>query len=116
VPDPIPPSFATAEQAWFWTMSVVQARQAPASARPELRSGAAAARAAEVLRCLDTLYRRRRIDLLDARILKHWGERGRAPDPSRSSERCDEPIWREAIGRLTWPLRVRGIVADPPGS
>jgi hypothetical protein len=64
----------------------------------------------DVVRCLDALYRRRRIDLVHARILRIWGERQTAPNPGVASERCDWRLWREAMDRLEWPLRVKGIV------
>jgi hypothetical protein len=65
----------------------------------------------DIVKCLDQLYRRRRIDLLHARILRIWGERGMAPNPNYFAERSDAKIWREALERLEWPLRVKGIVA-----
>ena len=83
-------------------------------ASPRGVDGAGAARVAlpeDVLRCLDGLYRQRRIDLVHARILRIWGERGMAPDPTLAGERCDARIWREALERLEWPLRIKGIVA-----
>ena len=98
--------FASAEAAWFWTASSLRARQedspalGPGPCRPE-----------DILKCLDTLYRRRRIELLHVRILRFWGWRGRAPNPAWPRERCDARLWREALNRLDWPLRVRGIVA-----
>ena len=60
--------FASAEAAWFWTAASLRARQdagpapAPDACRPE-----------DVLKCLDTLYRQRRIELLHVRILRFWG-------------------------------------------
>jgi hypothetical protein len=33
-----------------------------------------------------------------------------APDPSYASEKSDWRIWREALDRLEWPLRLKGIV------
>jgi len=69
-----------------------------------------------VVRCLDTLYRQRRIELLHARILRIWGDRGRAPNPARYGERSDAVIWREAMQRLEWPLRVKGFIATEPPS
>jgi hypothetical protein len=66
-----------------------------------------------VVKCLDRLYRQRRIDLTHARILRIWGERQCAPDPHHPRERRDWKIWREAMERLDWPLRMRGIVAMP---
>ncbi len=43
--------------------------------------------------------------------MRLWGERGTAPDPRHLSERADAAQWREAMNRLEWPLRVKGIVA-----
>ncbi len=104
-------AFCSTEQAWFWTMAALAARRDGLS-RP-LDTARRSIVPEDVLRCLDGLYRQRRIDLLHARILRVWGERGRAPDPARRSERGDAAIWREAIGRLDWPLRVKGLVRVP---
>lgn len=106
--------FSSAEQAWFWTMAALIARRdgwlrMVGPSRPTVVPE-------DVLRCLDGLYRHRRIDLLHARILRVWGERGRAPDPGRRAEQGDAAIWREAIGRLDWPLRVKGLVRPPTDS
>jgi hypothetical protein len=65
----------------------------------------------DVVKCLDALYRRRRLDLVHARILRIWGERQSAPNPAHATERCDHRLWREALDRLEWTLRVKGIVA-----
>ena len=98
--------FASAEAAWFWTAASLRARQeasvtpCPGPCRPE-----------DVVKCLDTLYRQRRIELLHVRILRIWGWRGVAPNPAWAGQRCDERLWREALERLEWPLRSRGIVA-----
>ena len=62
--------------------------------------------------CLDSLYRRKRIDLAHARVLRAWGERGIAPDARLPAERAEARLWAEAMDLLDWPLRVRGIVAD----
>lgn len=103
--------FSSAEAAWFWTMSALIAR------REGARVVAGAGRVQrpcepdDVVKCLDRLYRQRRIDLQHARILRLWGERGQAPDPRALRERGDWRLWSEAIGRLDWPLRVKGIVA-----
>ncbi len=101
--------FRSAEQAWFWTMGALVARHEGTG-----RSGGArVARPCDpddVVKCLDQLYRRGRIDVLHARILRAWGERQTAPNPAYAAERCDAKIWREALDRLEWPLRVKGIV------
>ncbi len=103
--------FGTAEQAWFWTMGSLVARRSAQPPRADAsREIARSWTPEDVLKCLDQLYRRRRIDLLHARILRRWGERQVAPSPGRHWEKSDCRIWREAIGRLEWPLRMRGIV------
>ncbi len=105
---PPPEKFRDAEHAWFWTMGALVARREGAN-----RAGSGTPRPCEpddVLKCLDTLYRRRRIDLVHARILRIWGERQMAPNPAHVGERGDHRVWREAMERLEWPLRVKGIV------
>ena len=94
-----PAPFLSVEAAWFRAASALQ----PGSAT--------APWVGDVVKCLDTLYRQRRIDLLHARILRIWGLRGVAPNPGRSRERSDWRIWQEAMERLDAPLRARGIVA-----
>ncbi len=94
-------SFVSVEAAWFCTMRALSAPCPPTG--PE----------GTVVKCLDTLYRQRRIDLLHARILRIWGRRGVAPDPRSRRERSDWCVWREALDRLDAPLRARGIVAGP---
>lgn len=98
--------FVSTEVAWFWTAASLKARQdagispGPGPCRPE-----------DVVKCLDILYRQRRIELLHVRILRIWGWRGMAPNPAWALQRCDARLWHEALGRLDWPLRSRGIVA-----
>ncbi|ONG55753.1 hypothetical protein BKE38_08795 [Pseudoroseomonas deserti] len=105
--------FASAEQAWFWTMNALIARREGA----RIVAGAGAVQRPcepdDVVKCLDRLYRQRRIELAHARILRRWGERGQAPDPRALRERGDWRLWREALSRLDWPLRQKGIVDGP---
>jgi len=101
--------FRSAEQAWFWTMAALAARR-----EGRARSCGAVRRNCEpddVVKCLDGLYRQRRIELAHARILRLWGERQMAPNPAYAGERGDWRLWNEAMQRLEWPLRVKGIVA-----
>lgn len=101
-------AFGTAEQAWFWTMAALAARRDGVNG-----GGSGIARPCDpddVIRCLDTLYRRRKIDLAHARVLRAWGERGTAPDANYPAERGEAKLWREALDRLAWLLRVKGIV------
>jgi hypothetical protein len=110
----LPPAepFSNVEDAWFWTMEALAARNA--GARPR-RGGLSVNRPCEpddVIRCLDRLYRKRRIDLGHAKVMRTWGERGRTPSPAARGEWADHRIWREAMDRLDWHLRQKGIVQD----
>jgi hypothetical protein len=103
--------FCSAEEAWFWTMAALTARHEGARRSASPGKVERPCEPDDVVKCLDTLYRRRRIDLTHARILRIWGERQAAPNPAYASERCDWRLWREALARLEWLLRVKGIVA-----
>lgn len=102
--------FDSAEQAWFWTMAALEARKT-GTGRGSNSGISRPCDPDDVLRCLDRLYRQRRIDLLHARILRYWGERGVAPCARYPREACDARIWNEAMERLEAKLRARGIVA-----
>ncbi|MBP0446642.1 hypothetical protein J8J14_17850 [Roseomonas sp. SSH11] len=103
--------FSDAEEAWFWTMAALVARRDGARIVSGRGLVARPCEPDDVVKCLDRLYRHRRIDLAHARIMWIWGERGVAPDPGVLRERGDHRLWREAMERLDWPLRVKGIVA-----
>jgi hypothetical protein len=103
--------FRSAEEAWLWTMAALRARRDGARYTANRGLFGRPCEPDDVIRCLNALYRRRRIDLLHARILRVWGERQTAPDPGHANERCDYRLWREALDRLEWSLRAKGIVA-----
>ena len=102
--------FRTVEEAWFWTMAALVARRE--GARFSARAGRVVrpCEPDDVVEWLETLYRRRRIDLTHVRILRVWGERQNAPDPTCVTERTDSRLWRETLDALEWPLRVKGMV------
>ncbi len=102
--------FKSAEEAWLWTMAALMARREGARYTANQGKVSRPCEPDDVVKCLDGLYRRRRIDLVHARILRIWGERQAAPNPAFAGERCDWRLWREALDRLEWSLRVKGIV------
>lgn len=102
--------FADADEAWIWTMGCLMARRQGARFGANKGSISRPCEPDDVVKCLDALYRRRRIDLLHARILRVWGERQAAPNPTFPSEKADWRIWKEAMARLEWPLRMKGII------
>jgi hypothetical protein len=102
--------FGSAEEAWIWTMGCLMARRQGARFGAHRGLVNRPCEPDDVVKCLDALYRHRRIDLLHARVLRIWGERQTAPNPSHRSEKCDWQLWHEALDRLEWPLRAKGIV------
>ncbi|MFC3126823.1 hypothetical protein ACFOD4_17295 [Pseudoroseomonas globiformis] len=106
--------FRSADEAWIWTMSALVARREGARIVAGAGKTQRPCEPDDVVKCLDRLYRQRRIDMTHARILRIWGERGEAPNPRYQREQADWKIWNEAMQRLDWPLRVKGIV-DGPG-
>lgn len=104
-------AFRSAEEAWFWTMAALTARRDGARLSAGRGAVARPCEPDDVVKCLDRLYRQRRIELAHARILRIWGERATAPNPRIPSERGDHRLWREAMTALDGPLRAKGIVA-----
>jgi hypothetical protein len=102
--------FDSAEEAWLWTMAALIARREGARYTANKGRLHRPCDPDDVVKCLDGLYRQRRIDLAHARILRIWGERQMAPSLAVAVERHDHRLWAEALGRLEWPLRVKGIV------
>lgn len=97
--------FTSVESAWFSTIRDMQSAPIRALSEPARR------RVDAVIKCLDTLYRNRRIEMLHVRIMRIWGARGVAPNPARQRENSDWRIWQEAMDRLDAALRAKGIVA-----
>jgi hypothetical protein len=103
--------FGSAQEAWLWTMAALIARREGARYSAGKGLVSRPCEPDDVVKCLDGLYRQRRIDLSHARILRIWGERQMAPSRAIAAERNDHRLWNEALERLEWPLRVKGIVA-----
>jgi hypothetical protein len=103
--------FRSAEEAWLWTMAALRARRDGARYTANRGLVSRPCEPDDVIRCLDALYRSKRIELVHARVLRVWGERQMPPNPAYASESCDFRLWQEALERLDWPLRVKGIVA-----
>jgi hypothetical protein len=102
--------FDRAEAAWLWTMAALIARREGARYTANTGLVSRPCDPDDVVKCLDGLYRQRRIDLAHARVLRMWGERQMAPSKMVAAERHDHTLWTEALERLEWPLRVKGIV------
>src|ERR1700758_5275377 len=100
--DPDVQPFGSAEDAWLWTMAALIARREGARYTANKGQLRRPCDPDDVVKCLDALYRQRRIDLVHARILRIWGERQMAPSRAVAVEREDHRVWVEALGRLEW--------------
>lgn len=99
--------FTSAEGAWLWTMSILMAREDGACLAWRPDGPSRPCDPEDVVRCLDTLYRQRSIDLVHARILRIWGQRQMPPRVRGCS---DWRLWHQALGQLEWALRARRVV------
>lgn len=108
--------FSSVGEAWIWTMQTLQARRDGARVRAGAAEVARPCEPDDVVKCLERLYRQRRIDLQHARVLRRWGERGEPPSATALSERADRRLWDEAMARLACSLVDKGIVAPPQGA
>lgn len=103
--------FDSAGQAWLWTMAALIARREGARYTANKGLLSRPCDPDDVVKCLDGLYRQRRVDLHHARVLQIWGERQMSPSATIAAEQTDYRLWTEALQRLEWPLRIKGIVA-----
>ena len=103
-----PKPFNSSESAWMWCMEQLVKRR-NGEHTPVVQHSPFSPD--DIVKCLDRLYRRHRVDLVHVRILRIWGERQVAPNPAFPLERSDWRLWREALDRLEPVLRVKGIVS-----
>lgn len=105
-----PKPFSSAEEAWFWTCQAIKVRQGHAEASGQSASVRPCA-PEDVLKEIDAMYRRRKINAQHAWVMRHWGNIGTAPDASVARLRGASVLWRQAITALDEKLRLKGIVA-----
>lgn len=100
--------FGSVQAAWFWAWRGLQARQDGAGAAFGQRGGPC--EVDDVIRCVDRAYRQGRVTLAHARVLRVWGERNCAPDPTVPAERGDARMWKQAMDAMAPIMRSKGIV------
>tara|TARA_R110002095_G_C4234950_1_gene238401 strand:+ start:203 stop:670 length:468 start_codon:yes stop_codon:yes gene_type:complete len=98
------------EDMWFWFIAAQQARNEGA----RYASGAGLVRRpcepVDILKILDGLYRKRRLLRDHLLVLRHYGRRHLAPDPTRVKEARAFYLWREALERMRPVLEAKGII------
>ena len=94
--------FRDSEEAWFWTMAALMARREGARYTANQGRVMRPCEPDDVVKCLDGLYRRRRIDLLHARILRMWASgrflRIRPSQASAATGGCGVKLWSDWNG------------------
>jgi hypothetical protein len=103
--------FASAEEAWYWTISALDAR---AEGALIFQGGGAVVRPCEpgdVVKRVDGLFRRGRLSREHVEVLARWGRRSHAPDVRVRSEERDAMLWAEALDLLEAELARAGIVS-----
>ncbi|WP_338661744.1 hypothetical protein VQH23_16105 [Pararoseomonas sp. SCSIO 73927] len=108
---PVTYPFRTAEDAWFWTMARLVARQE--GAKPPAGPPRPCT-ADDVVLVLDRLIKAGALHYHHAIVLRTWGEVGMLPDGPRrpGSHGLEQCQWDEAMRALDAPLRAKGFVGE----
>ena len=105
--------FATAEEAWFWFIQAQAARNDGARFGQGRGLVVRPCEPLDILRCVDRLYRQRRLVMEHLLVLRHYGRRLMAPDARRVKEIRAWELWCEALQRIEPVLVRKGIVVAP---
>lgn len=105
--------FDTAEEAWFWFILAQEARNAGARITAGLSLISRPCEPMDILKCVERLYRNRRLTMDHILVLRHYGKRHLPPDPVRIKEMRAHDLWIEALERLEPVLVGKGIVCAP---
>jgi len=103
-------AFDTAEEAWFWFMLAQEARNEGARFSAGLSLVTRPCEPSDILKCIDRLYRNRRLSMDHILVLRHYGKRQLSPDPRRVKEARAFTLWKEALERIEPVLVRKGIV------
>lgn len=102
--------FESAEEAWFWFMQSYDARNDGARVIAGQALLPRPCEPLDILKCVDRLYRNRRLQRDHLLVLRHYGRRLMAPDVRRPKESRAHTLWEEAMMRLEVVLEKQGIV------
>jgi len=104
--------FESVEEAWFWFITAQQARNDGARYVAGAGNMPRPCEPVDILKVLDSLYRKRRLLRDHLLVLRHYGRRLMAPDPRRVKEKRAHHIWCEAFDRIGPVLAEKGIIAS----
>ncbi|MCB1556898.1 MAG: hypothetical protein KDJ15_06250 [Alphaproteobacteria bacterium] len=105
--------FESAEEAWFWFIQAQRARDD--GARFTFGAGLLhrPCEPMDILKVAERLHRNRRLVMDHFMVLRHYGRRMMAPDPTRAKEIRAYKLWSEAMERLEEVFVRKGIVVRP---
>lgn len=103
-------AFETAEEAWFWFIQANQARNDVARISANEGRIIRPCVPDDILKILTRLHRNRRLDMNHFRVMRHYGVRMMAPDPSRPSEHLAWRLWVDAMKIFGDVLIAKDIV------
>ncbi len=102
--------FDNVEEAWFWFINAQNAKnegaRIVAGAGYEIRP----CEPVDILKVLDSLYRKRTLVREHFLVLRHYGRRNMPPDSRRIKEKRAHNLWCEAMEAMEAPLQTKGIV------
>lgn len=102
--------FCNAEEAWFWFISAMKAREDGARFIAGMGKVRRPCEPVDIYKSLERLYRTRRLLIDHMKVLRHYGRRGVAPDQYYPPEMIAHRLWGEALRELEISLRQKGIV------
>jgi hypothetical protein len=104
--------FETAEEAWLWFIQAQEARNEGARFTAGMSLIPRPCEPADILKCVERLYRNRRLVMDHLLVLRHYGKRQMPPDARRIKEARAYTLWHEALERLESVFEKKGIVAS----
>lgn len=102
--------FDNAEEAWLWFILAQEAKNEGARFTAGLSLMSRPCEPADILQCMERLYRNRRLVMDHLLVLRHYGKRQLPPDARRVKEARAYLLWHEALERLEPVLARKGIV------
>ncbi|MGB0719001.1 MAG: hypothetical protein ACPGRX_00920 [Bdellovibrionales bacterium] len=102
--------FESAEEAWFWFIAAQQARCEGARVASGQSLYPRPCEPIDILKVLDSLYRKRRLLRDHLLVLRHYGRRHMPPDPHRIKEARAYKLWIEALDRMGEVFVRKGII------
>ncbi len=103
--------FGSAEEAWLWYARCQIAREDGVRYVAGLAEIPRPCDPDDIAREVRRLHRNHRLGNAHIRVLCRFGSSLVSPTPDLDASRFETKLWEEALDRLTFPLRNKGIVA-----